>query len=186
MYWMDCIIFTISLFWLYCTVHSHQIASQCSVGLTWAAGGGSLDGEVSATFCNRQSNSAPTAVVRRANRCSEHYIFIALLYSMVQCTRSIALQFKIIYFITTHCSGWSHSAELFTIEWPQLNILLRLMPAHASYCHQSSIARPAYTHACFIHSTLRTNLLKRKCKSFLMQHNIEHHTHASYAQQSLN
>ena len=41
-------------------------------------------------------------------------------------------------------------AALFAIECPQLNILLRLMPAHASYCHQSSIARPAYARALYI------------------------------------
>ena len=36
-------------------------------------------------------------------------------------------------------------AALFAIECPQLNILLRLMPTHASYCHQSSIALVRYT-----------------------------------------
>ena len=55
---------------------------------------------------------------------------------------------------TEHCTAILHSAlhsaELFTFECPQLNILLRLMPAHASYCHQSSIARPAYARALYI------------------------------------
>ena len=77
--------------------------------------GSGLDGEVSATFCNR-------ATVQQVG-CTEHCT--AILHSAL------------------------HSAELFTFECPQLNILLRLMPAHASYCHQSSIARPA----CVIHST---------------------------------
>ena len=70
---------------------------------------------------------------------------------------------------TEHCTAILHSAlhsaELFTFECPQLNILLRLMPAHASYCHQSSIARPAYARALYIqhHSVHKSDEIL--CKS---------------------
>ena len=72
---------------------------------------------------------------------------------------------------TEHCNAILHSAlhsaELFTFECPQLNILLRLMPAHASYCHQSSIARPAYARYTFnttLHKSDETQI-QILCKS---------------------
>ena len=78
---------------------------------------------------------------------------------------------------TEHCTAILHSAlhsaELFTFECPQLNILLRLMPAHASYCHQSSIARPA----CVIHSTPLCAQIWWNANTNPLQINMQHRTH---------
>ena len=64
---------------------------------------------------------------------------------------------------TEHCTAILHSAELFTFECPQLNILLRLMPAHASYCHQSSIALGG--RACVIHSAFCGQIHSALCRN---------------------
>ena len=63
---------------------------------------------------------------------------IGLGHSSFHCT---GIQYK-----STGCHVHQYcEAALFAIECPQLNILLRLMPTHASYCHQSSIALVRYT-----------------------------------------
>ena len=165
----------------HCTLPSYR-AVQCRSQMVSGSGVGWRG------LCNflqwaKQQCTSSSGGETCADCCSENCTCIALLYSIMQCNRCIVLQCKIIHCVTTtHCSGRSQSAELFTIEWPQLNILLRVMPAHASYCHQSSIASlpRMRARALYIHSTLPTNLLKGKYKSSATQRNIQHHTHLQH------